>query len=108
MSDIVTINITQQATTITVNVNEVLGKDGDQGPPGDGSAAYEDTSEVFTGSTSSTLTMAQAYKTGSGRLYKNGYRLPATSFTEATATTITLNVARIADDDFIFDYKYLI
>lgn len=104
MSDIVTINITQQATSVAIEVNEVLGRDGVQGPPG---TEYEDASEQFTGSTSATLTTAHNYKAGSGRLFKNGARLYGTPFTETTANTITLTVARLADDEFIFDYKYL-
>jgi len=105
MSDIVTINITEVAPQpITITVNEVLGINGEQGPPG---TEYEDASEEFTGSTSTTLTLPEIYKPGSVRVTKNGARLNAASFTEATATTITLAVARIADDEIIVDYKYL-
>ena len=108
MSDIVTINITQQVPQpVTITVNEVLGADGEQGPAGADGTVYEDGHEEFTGSTSLTLTTAHNYVAGSGCLYKNGARLLAASFTEATANTITLNVARLADDEFIFDYKYL-
>ncbi len=74
-------------------------------PAGTGLSSSE-TSQEFTGSTNLTLTLAHAYVSGSIKLYKNNTRLNAASFTQATATTITLNVARLADDEFIVDYKY--
>lgn len=63
--------------------------------------------EEFTGSTDLTLTLPEIYIPGSIKLYKNGPRLNNASFTEASPTTITLNVTRIAEDEFIIDYKYL-
>jgi hypothetical protein len=76
--------------------------------PNAGAAAITtlDASDEFTGSASLTLITSHDYIPGSGRLYKNNGRLLASSFTEATANTITLNVDRISEDDFIFDYKY--
>lgn len=62
--------------------------------------------EEFTGSTSTTLTLSHNYTTGTIRLFKNGARLRASDFTEATANTITLNVARISGDVFITDFNY--
>lgn len=62
--------------------------------------------ELFTGSTSTTLTLSQTYTTGTIRVYKNGVRLRGTDFTEAGATTITLNVARLALDEFYVDFNY--
>lgn len=64
-------------------------------------------SKEFSGSESLTLTLDHTYKPGSIRLYKNGIRLNDVSFTESGATTIFLNVSRMADDEFIVDYKYL-
>jgi len=132
MSDIVTINITEPVQQpVAVTVNEVLGRDGEgvpvggttgqvltkvnntdfnttwSTPAGGGGVTYEDASDEFTGSADLTLTLAHNYKPGSIRLYKNDSRLKAVAFTEATANTITLNVARSADDEFIVDYKYL-
>lgn len=110
MSETITINIIEAEQQVTINVNEVLGSDGEQGPPGDG---YTHTSEDFTGSTSNTIVLANVYVPGSVRLYKNGARLSNSSFSEAgesildvTADTIVLNIVRIAEDEFIIDYKY--
>jgi Head domain of trimeric autotransporter adhesin len=61
----------------------------------------------FTGSTSSTITTADTYATGTVRLYKNGVRLRLTAdYTESGATQITLVAARLSGDVITIDYKY--
>lgn len=70
------------------------------------SAAHFIYNEEFTGSTSTTLTLSHNYTSGTIRLFKNGARLRASDFTEATANTITLGVARLSGDVFITDFNY--
>jgi hypothetical protein len=63
--------------------------------------------ERFTGSTSTTLTTANAYISNSCCVFKNGVRLdPTTDYTQATSTTLTLSVPRLSTDIFLIDYNY--
>lgn len=97
MSDIVTIIVTQ-TPTVQIYVNET---------GTGGAAAKEDKTDEFTGGTDLTLETLHTYVAGSIRLYKNGARLNAASYTESAANQITLEVERLEDDEFIVDYKKL-
>lgn len=64
--------------------------------------------ESFTGSTSSTITLAETpdVATHPFRLYKNGmYLLVGTDYTRS-GTTVTLSHARTTDDIFVADYYH--
>jgi hypothetical protein len=102
MTDTVIINVVEVVEEVTITVTEVLGRDGEQGVPGDG---YTHTSEEFTGTTNAAITLANAYISGSIKLFKNSARLNRASYTESE-TGIVLNVPRIEEDEFIIDYKY--
>lgn len=75
-------------------------------PVGSFISSHQVTGQEFTGSTSTTLTLSQNYISGSIKLFKNGVRLLIADFTEATANTITLNVARLTGDVFQTDFNY--
>ncbi len=102
MSETIIINIIEAEQQVTINVTELLGRDGEPGPAGDG---YTHVSEDFTGSTSVAITLAHAYIPGSIRLFKNGARQNNASFTQSD-TGIVLNLPRNVEDEFIIDYKY--
>lgn len=61
----------------------------------------------LTGSVDSDIPFPDPYINGTVAVYKNGVRLGNAAFSPATDTTITLNVPREIDDEFIIDFKYL-
>lgn len=61
--------------------------------------------EQYSGSTSSTITIANSAVAGTVRLTKNGVRLPASEYS-VSGTTVTLSSSRLTTDVFIIDYKY--
>jgi hypothetical protein len=70
---------------------------------GGGGAGPSVFGELFTSSTSSTITLANTYTTGTIRLTKNGVRIEG--FTEATSSTITLTDTRLTGDRYLVDYN---
>lgn len=63
--------------------------------------------ENHTGSTSTTITLAHNYISGTIRVFKNGSRLQIPNgFTEATANTLTLSSAPLSSDNFTIDFNY--
>jgi len=62
--------------------------------------------EEFTGSTSTSITLAHAGITGTLRLFKNGVRLAAAEFTYTGGTGVTLTNSRLVTDIILADYNY--
>lgn len=93
-------------TDTSININTPLLRINGNIYSAGGGGGNSVTGQEFTGSTSTTLTLSQNYISGSIKLFKNGVRLLIADFTEATANTITLNVARLTGDVFQTDFNY--
>ena len=106
MSEVVVIKIIESPVSVAINVTEVLGRNGEQGPAGDG---HTHLSEGFTNSTNPEKTLSQNYIAGPGniKVFRNGARLGISEYNETAANKITLTVQPILEDEIIIDFKYL-
>lgn len=63
--------------------------------------------ENHTGSTSTTITLAHNYTSGTERVFKNGVRIQIpTDFSESGANTLLLASAPLVSDNFTIDFNY--